>query len=151
MGNRVQDEGLKCGVEVFSWRGTIFIDWKSMRRSCFAIRSVTLACDTSWGIRVQGPGSRVQGPGFMVQGSGSRVLGSGCTAKFCMTPMKIRSITRACRTKRAESFGSTTRWITTLSSKVNLPHVINFGASCGENRSRNPRKFEAAKPSKSAV
>jgi len=26
-----------------------------------------------------------------------------------------------------------TRWTTTLSSQVNLPHVINFGASCGAN------------------
>ena len=27
--------------------------------------------------------------------------------------------------------GVSTRWSTTLSSKVNLPHAINFRASCG--------------------
>ena len=35
--------------------------------------------------------------------------------------------------KTPESAPQITRWSTTLSSKVNLPHVINFRALCGAN------------------
>ena len=34
-----------------------------------------------------------------------------------------------------------TRWSTTLSSKVNLPHAIVFGALCGANLVTHPSKF----------
>ena len=33
----------------------------------------------------------------------------------------------------SSAMSSTTRWSTTLSSKVNLPHTIDFGALCGAN------------------
>ena len=37
--------------------------------------------------------------------------------------------------------GHTTRWSTTLASKVNLPHAINFRALCGANLVTYPADF----------
>ena len=47
------------------------------------------------------------------------------------------------------SLGITTQWSTTLSSKVNLPHVINFRAKYGANLVTEPSNFEVTKPSDS--
>jgi len=38
------------------------------------------------------------------------------------------------------------RWSTTLSSKVNLPHAINFGALCDANLVTYPADFREVKP-----
>ena len=45
----------------------------------------------------------------------------------------------------------TTRWCTTLSSKVNLHHAIDFRALRGANLVTEPSKFEASKPSKETL
>ena len=44
-----------------------------------------------------------------------------------------------------------TRWSTTLSSKVNLPHAINLRALCGANLVTLQPKIEGTKPSYSTV
>jgi hypothetical protein len=58
-------------------------------------------------------------------------------------PMPTRVI------RPTSSLGITTQWSTTLSSKVNLPHVINFRAKYGANLVTEPSNFEVTKPSDS--
>ena len=75
--------------------------------------------------------------------------GKDCSKQFCQVcPLLLLYYSRASRwvIRRSIRLALSTRWSMTLSSKVTLPHAIDFRALCGENMVTCPGDFCGVEP-----